>query len=144
MPESREKAFNNGVFTLFTQTFDYQVILEEPVVTCRKPFLLGFFEKFQRKVKHFLDKKYFLNEGILRFSKGFVGLLIKRLVGEGKIVICQKTLKIALLSANLQVLVTKQFKDQTSNRLFKNDLPPLTVEVDFGRADLQSFSNKPG
>jgi len=58
MPESKEKAFNNGVYTAFTQTFVYQFILEEPVVNCRKPFLLGFFERFYRKVKHFHDKEY--------------------------------------------------------------------------------------
>jgi hypothetical protein len=52
-----EKAFHNGVYPIFTQTFDYHAFVEEPVKDCRKPFLLAHLEVFWKKTNLLLDKK---------------------------------------------------------------------------------------
>lgn len=46
-----EKAFHNGVYPIFTQSFDYHAILEEPVKDCGKSFLLAKLKGFGRKNK---------------------------------------------------------------------------------------------
>jgi hypothetical protein len=54
---------------------------------------IGFFWDIDilEEVKHFLDRKYSWNEDKVRFSKGFVRLLIKRLVEKNYSFFCRET-----------------------------------------------------